>query len=513
MTKRRRPGALRETQPAEWHSRRLALVAIGLLAVLVIVAFLRARRDKPPPEAAAPQQEETQVPSPVERAPTRAESPPAPAPRTDVPPDPPPVIDSITLEKQSVCAGEENLVTVKAHTTNGTDDYLHTVIDGSMGSSFPVRLWRNDKGQVNGQHVVTVFGRGNVATTVPLPSYEVRDCQPPRIVGIEPRVRSNSWSDFDFLAKVVAPLPPPSRTGADAGAAPPAPFVPKTFVWSFGDGETATTTTPFVEHNYEGRAQTALYSYFSISVEVRPKEGDPVTGRTTLALINPAWEAFALKGVVTLMIALTPRFPEIGSDGRVTQRVRLWHTDSAPVTIEQARATKFYVGGVGQAPAQPVDVSGLLGTTTIPAGKDGITTTVVLDAAGEPEVQTITYELAGKSRDGHPVAGSFSVMQPPPKLTADNTQPLLDPFLKAKVIAARQILHQDVVNDEDLWRLEREGKFANLPVPTTTGSSAPPPNDPQRVTPPGRGSEVPAKQSTPNAPPLGPDTVPRAKNR
>ena len=69
-----------------------------------------------------------------------------------------------------MCAGEENLVTVKAHTTNGTDPFLHTVIDGHQGASIPVTLWRDDSGAVLGAHSITVFGRNNVATTVPLRS-------------------------------------------------------------------------------------------------------------------------------------------------------------------------------------------------------------------------------------------------------------------------------------------------------------------------------------------------------
>ena len=43
-----------------------------------------------------------------------------------------PVIDDITVEKPSVCSGEENLITVKAHTTTGTDELLHYVIDGQL---------------------------------------------------------------------------------------------------------------------------------------------------------------------------------------------------------------------------------------------------------------------------------------------------------------------------------------------------------------------------------------------
>jgi hypothetical protein len=60
-------------------------------------------------------------------------------------------------------------------------------------------------------------------------------------------------------------------------------------------------------------------------------------------------------------------------------------------------------------------------------------------------------------------------MKPPPKPTRDNHVAVNDPQLKAKIMAARQILGKDVVTDQDLWQLEREGRFTNLPAP---GSSA-----------------------------------------
>ena len=48
--------------------------------------------------------------------------------------------------------------------------------------------------------------------------------------------------------------------------------------------------------------------------------------------------------------------------------------------------------------------------------------------------------------------------------------PVVDPDLKAKILAARQMLGKQYVTDEDLWRLEREGRFANLNL-TPKGSN------------------------------------------
>jgi hypothetical protein len=432
----------------------LFAVAIAALAVSLLWPSRRPRTRTVAADAPDPTYDVRAV------SPPDPGGPPAPVKQAAAPPpEPAPVIDAITVEKPEVCSGEENLVTVQAHTVNGTNEFLHYVVDGAMGSSVPVRLLLGQDGRVEGRHTISVFGRTNVAVTVPVPEYKVKDCQPARVVVIETRVQANTWSDFDLMAKVIPlPEPPPGlRTEGSHKA-----FVPTSYTWAFGDGVTATTSGPLVSHDFEGRAQDALYSYFTVRVDVRGESGEVLTGRTTLALINPAFEAFAQKGIVQLLIALDPRFPEMGPDGRVVQNVRLWHTRPVPVTIDAVALTRYFEGASGEAAPQAVDVAQVLGATTVPPGKDGITTSVVLDTITDPGVFSMTYRLSGHSPDGHPVMGSFSVLRPPPRPTADNSQTVVDPLLKAKIVAAREILGKDTVNDEDIWQLERQGRFADL---------------------------------------------------
>ena len=476
MKKKRRP---RDEATVGVSTRKTALLTVAALGFIAVLALwsrpapktLAARATNEPalPEVRPPEAPATLPPPAAPTASTIAGGP--------VEKDPPPIVDQVILEKTEVCAGEENLVTVKAHTPNGTDPYLHYMIDGQLGQAVPVRMFQNGKDdRVAGNHQITVFGRGNTSVTVPIPNYRVKDCQPARIVNIETRVRANSWAYFDLQAKIV--LMPPLH--ADRYLVAPKDFVPVSYVWKFGDGETATTTAPIVSHDYEGRPQDALYSYFVVGVEARGKDGEVVAGRTSLALLNPAFEALAVKGVVALMISLDPRFPELGSDGRVTQKVRVWHHRPGPVTILRAWRTKYFEAAAGESKPEVVDVASVLGTATIPAGRDGITTTAVLDTNTEPDVHVITYRFEGTSQEGYPVGGSFSVMVPPPKPTAENSQKIVDRTMKAKIMAARAILGKDVVTDEDLWMLERQGKFANLVVPPepTNGPPPPPPTPP-----------------------------------
>ena len=459
------------------HWLRLGTFVLTILVIGLSVLFWPSRPKKPvsakPPEAEA--NPFLAAPSPPAAQAHEA----ARAPRSP-PPDPPPVIDEVLVEKPEVCSGEENLITIRAHTVNGTNEFLHYVIDGDMGASVPVRLALNQHGAVVGQHFIRVFGRTNTEVTVPLPAYKVKDCQPTRIVLVGQRLRANSNSDFYLQARVMT-LPP--REGEKRGDLEP--FVPVSYAWTFGDGAVNQTSVPLTMHSYEDRAQDSLYSYFTVGVEVRDANGVKVAGRTTVPLINPAFEAFAGKGIVQLLIALEPRFPELDSDGRVVERVKLWHTRPTNVTIEKAVMVEYFESAAGQRPPETVDPAALLGTTTIPAGKHGILTTITLDTLANPGVFSVTYQLTGHSADGHPAMGSFSVMRPPARLTRDNSEPVVDSKLEAKILAARQILHQDVVNDEDLWRLEREGSFANLPQqddplkPNATVQNAAPPAMPK----------------------------------
>jgi hypothetical protein len=429
------------------------MLLIGLLGAVVLIA-LWPRRRAAPVEPSGSREELAAAPAPPP-APPRV----APAAAADpVGEEPPPIVDEVLVEKKEVCAGEDNLVTVKAHTENGTDEFLHYVIDGQKGSSVPVRLMA-EGGEVIGEHFIRVFGRKNAVTTLPLPRYVVRDCRPAYLAEIKVALEPNTWSDYDFLVRVI-PFP---SDGADRRER--RPFSPDRVEWAFGDGETAKTDAPRTSHSYEAREQRTRYSYMNVTATVSSQDGDRVVARTSLALENPAFEALAEKGVVQLMISLDPRFPGLDDEGRVVQRVRLFHAAREPVTIDAVAVTKYLDDG-GESKPEPVDVRSLLGTTSIPPGKRGVDATVILDTALEPKVFSMTYRLSGRSASGKPVMGSFSVMRPPPAPTPESSKIVTDPLLKAKILAARAMLDKKVVSDREIGRLEAEGKFANLqPAP------------------------------------------------
>jgi hypothetical protein len=226
-----------------------------------------------------------------------------------------------------------------------------------------------------------------------------------------------------------------------------------------------TTTAQVATHtlNGPGTQPWAMYLQHLVKVDVFDAKGRKLTGRSSMQVLNTSFENFDKKGVVTLLARGTPRFPELGEDGVVRQTFRLYHQWKGLVRLEKVTALRARVPEKG-APPLPEEASEVsLGVEAIPEGQ-GVEVKVSLDTKSEPDVAAVTYVLEGNTLDGHPARGTFSVMRPPPRPTKENSTPITDPVLMAKVKKARELLGQQFVTDEDLWRLEREGRFKDLKV-------------------------------------------------
>jgi hypothetical protein len=368
-----------------------------------------------------------------------------------------PIVDEVRVEKQEVCSGEDNLVTVRAHTPDGNDAYLHYTVGDGTGQRLPIRVWRNDADGSYEIPQVTVFTKNNVSVTVPIPPYKVKECEVERLVHVMSRRMPNAEDDFEFFAKVV-------ERPAQPGKPAPRPFVPARYVWTFDDEASETTTGPIVSHALLAHSGAeSMYTQHLIRVDVYDAAGHEETGRSSLQVLNTSFENFDKKGIVTLHAVGTPRFPVLDADGVVRQTFRLYHRFHGPVRLTKVTTVRAFRGtDEGPPPPEQVDV-GSLPVSEVPEGK-GTEVKVSFDTKAEPEVFAITYSLEGVSADGHPARGTFSVMRPPPRPTQENSTPVSDPVLLAKVKRARELLHQEYVTDEDIFRLEREGRFADLKV-------------------------------------------------
>lgn len=213
--------------PDARRTRRAAVVG-GLLALATLVALLLLGRRREAPatiqagQATGPRAPSGERPHPrsVLGAPDDEQAVP---PAFAGPPPEPPIIDEIKFEKTEVCEGEENLVTVKAHTPgNRDDDYLHFTIAGEPGPAVPVRAFLDADGRPP-KMFVQAFGRANVATTVEMPAYTIKPCKERRRLLVRHRLPPNTPADFEFRAEIV-------------DVAAEAPMKPVKFVWRFGKG-------------------------------------------------------------------------------------------------------------------------------------------------------------------------------------------------------------------------------------------------------------------------------------
>ena len=361
-----------------------------------------------------------------------------------------PVVEAITVEKTEVCSGEDNLVTVALAGDHHEDETLRITMpgQGTAGAQMPFRLWLAAGKQQPEMPEVVVLGRDGALATVKVPTVTVKDCIPGPSLSVEVALAANTSATFALTASV-----------RDPG---PTPFSPVRWHWDFGDGADATTKVHSVEHRYEGRSRVS-----SVLIHVRAANADGVEllGRHSLELGKDALEVLRQKTAVVISTELNPRLPEIGADGRVTQRVRVHHAHAKPVVVDRVAVQRFRdnAQGVEEMHATDVDPRQILGTNVISPGR-GIETTAVLDTRAEPRTKRVIYELHGKSADGIRASGQFSVLRPGDPLAREEREVVTDPRLDAELGVARAKLGREQVSLDELLRLRREGAFNNLPA-------------------------------------------------
>lgn len=430
-------------QPSPWRRRFFWLFVLAAMVALLL--WLRPRRR---PEILEVRSETRALDTTVALA--------APRPAPSVPdalrePEAdPPIIDEVSVEKSEVCEGEENLVTVRAHTKDPRDNgYLRYVIAGTLGSQVPVAgyFWPPNAPP----RMIQVIGRNGASTTVDLPNFQVRNCRAAQVMSITMRILPNSADEYELAAQVL-------------NADPRDRFVPVQFDWDFGDKTSERTKQSSVEHRFEhDDAQDSLYSRFLVRVEATDAKGRKLVGRYQANIQNSEFENLKYKGTLVLSYQMTPRFPQLNEAGIVEQKIRVWHRQPYPVKLRRAVVTAQSrkggkaEGALGERVVDPADV---LGTATVPS--TGIEATVRFDAKSNDQVSMIDYMMTGEMADGTPAVLRFSVMRPQEMPSRDSAIAVTDGLLNAKIQKARELLNRPFVNDDDLRALERDGAFDGL---------------------------------------------------
>jgi len=149
--------------------------------------------------------------------------------------------------------------------------------------------------------------------------------------------------------------------------------------------------------------------------------------------------------------------PFVVERGVVRQRFKIWHYYNQPVEIQRIALLRLDMQGVRHDDGKHANIA-LLSQTEIPVG-ESIDVDLSFDTQRYSDALALVYKFEGTSADGKPAMGEVPVMKPPPKPTRENSTPVRDPAVAAKIKKALRILGRDTVSQEDIWQLEREGKL------------------------------------------------------
>ena len=448
-------------------TRRLVLGSGVALAALTLAWMRPSRASKPLAATPAAAEASPSPPRVAGLSPSRAELSPVYPGVAGGPSPEPPIIDSIELEKTEVCIGEENVVTVHAHTADGRDDaLLRYRIDGHWGKSVPLRAYPPGWGDpIEVTRTVTVYGRLGTSTTAPLPRYEVKPCRPKRALHLEQRAADLEGSAVTLVAHVASIG---QRSADGMGIDEPEPLAVARYRWAFGDGTTAESEGPEITHDFGDRPQERGHTSFLVACEAVSESGESVTGHVALELENQAFASQHERGVVRLAAR---RGAVVTSDDAVTERVRFSHDGGEPVTISRVLVTRLRLDRLGEQSApEEARPEAVLGAAEIPPS--GIEAALTLDRRAEGPIAAKRYRIEGRTQGGRPVVGSFTLKLP--DVSVAQLALLENPAFRAKVARAREILGRDDVRVEDVRRLEREGQLLGMPAE----AGGPPPGEP-----------------------------------
>jgi hypothetical protein len=329
----------------------LLSAVLVLLVLLVLVGVRQVRRrhaavtvpsaadEVPPRRGLANAPRRVDWPRPVDEAPA------ADAPRRG------PIIDSIEVDRTEACAGEQVFATVKAHAAGGGTDRLIVRLGDSneMGFRLPFRL---EKGAAPRERKVFVTGPGGPEAVGDIPPVDIKDCEVEQRVTIDVSLDLRSPHALTLTANVR------EREGERS-------FVPVVYEWDFGDGTTQTTSTPEVQHSYEGRSQRTRFSYFLITAKASDAGGRAVQGARAYGFPNFGFGPLVDEKRVVLFSSGGP--PE-GEQGATP--IRLHHGYDRPVRIDHVASKQVFrdADGEREVPDRSYTARELLGVEDLPPG-------------------------------------------------------------------------------------------------------------------------------------------------
>jgi hypothetical protein len=226
------------------------------------------------------------------------------------------LIDGLTVSNTTLCVGQQTEVTFSAGSAGAG---AQTWINGTPGTHQFVQFAGAAGPRTIFASVFTPDGRADF-TSVPV---TVQQCTYP--AGTAPPVALHFWPTPTKVNDVELMVHDYNSGGFEV-----LPTGPATYAWTFGDGQTATTTSPLVEHDYTAAVNPMLpYNYFTAQVTVTSSSGTATTHKVVPIL--SVYAANRAKGVVQPPSAL-------GVDSSGSNLVMtVTNYESTPLSITSSR--------------------------------------------------------------------------------------------------------------------------------------------------------------------------------
>ena len=439
------------------------LLSRGRVAALVLpasaaaVALLVAFRGSPPKRAETKADDAASVSSAHVRAGepwfagATSASPPA-----ETPVEPPPIIDSVKVDKSRVCEGEVAFVTVEAHAQIGGDGAMRTVVGTSLGKVAPVRMWLDEDGKTELPEV-RVFGANGASAGRPIPHVQVDRCPDQVLAFVEASPLRNAPDQRRLRVSV-------RSKNAEAGA----PTV-RSVRWDLGDGTEVEGGGELV-HEFGASPRGDVYPTYVVKAHVELESGKRVLGAATVEILDRA--AYERRqGRALVVVKPLDRFPVVEKGGTTyTQRFRVENREESPITIDDVEIDTSVDGDRGEPVRTHASPTSILSSVTL-APRSAVTILMRVEPEHPAGLAYRSYALKGKAGDGRAAEGAFTVMAPLGKPSPTNTTPI-SPALEARVKLARKLLGKDLVTRADIATLEKDGRFAGLPPASDEAPSA-----------------------------------------
>jgi hypothetical protein len=350
------------------------------------------------------------------------------------------LIDDVTVDKPTVCQNEPVTLTVSASSA-GTGKVPVVSIGGLPGTTRTLQFG----GAAGPRRVAVVAGVAGGPTSVRDVVVNVTDCAAGTVyaaIGFGPNPFHENTVDLVVRN--------PTKLGRTAPE----------YIWDFGDGKSATTTVPYVNHDYTAAlGRDVEFNPFNVTLTVRESGKPDLVSKKSLTVAN-LYAFNKRRGTIQPPVQYSPELSKSGTN--LTNTLNVKNLEDQPVTLTQkivelvsctdtteptvlSTTTEAISVAAKSTLAVPVSVpssalsSDTCGVNVYFKGKSASNLSVVVSANFE-----------AKERARHPVTGA------------------------AKKAILRQIVEQNLVSnpdritDEDIYRLAAEGRISGVPAEETS---------------------------------------------